>query len=94
MPYQKSLDIEQRLQAVLQLIGTGRYSTPALARTIGVSIPTISRCVQALRQRGYTIRAVKDATGWKYVVGSRPDAPVETTPGDAGRRHSTTKGAR
>ncbi len=42
MLYQRSLEIEQRLDAVLRLIHTGNYSTPALAKEVGVSIATRS----------------------------------------------------
>lgn len=68
MRYQRSLEIEQRLQAVLELIQSGRFSTPGLAEEVGVSIPTISRCVEALRERGHKIRAVRGEDGWRYVV--------------------------
>lgn len=34
MLYQRSLDIEHRLQLVLELIRTGEYSTPRLAERI------------------------------------------------------------
>ena len=57
MRYQHSLAIHERLDTVLQLIRTGRYSTPALSAEVGVSIPTISRIVAALRERGHPIRA-------------------------------------
>ena len=66
MPFERSLEIERRLDDVLRLIRTGRFSTPMLAEKVGVSIPTISRCVTALRARGYDIRAEKDAEGWAY----------------------------
>ena len=52
MPFERSLEIERRLDDILRLIRTGRYSTPMLAEEVGVSIPTISRCVTALRRRG------------------------------------------
>ena len=68
MLYERSLQIEQRLQAVLELIRTGKYSTPALAREVGVSIPTISRAVTALRERGHEIQAEKHAAGWRYTL--------------------------
>ncbi|WP_459556763.1 hypothetical protein [Lacunimicrobium album] len=48
MPHQQTLEIHQRLETVLRLIGTDNYSTPALAETVGVSILTISRIVAAL----------------------------------------------
>jgi Mn-dependent DtxR family transcriptional regulator len=43
MLYKRSLEIEQRLETVLRLIRSGRYSTPKLAERLGVSIPTVSR---------------------------------------------------
>lgn len=54
MRYQHSLQIHERIEVVLQLIKTGRYSTPALAEKVGGLIPTISRIVAALRERGHT----------------------------------------
>jgi biotin operon repressor len=67
MLYARSLEIEQRLDHVLRLIKAGRYSTPMLAEEVGVSIPTISRCVCALRERGHDIRSEKHGSGWRYV---------------------------
>jgi hypothetical protein len=72
MRYQHSLEIYQRLEAVLELIGTGRYATPALAKEVGVSIPTISRIVAALRERGHDIRAERTSKGWRYVLKASP----------------------
>lgn len=68
MPFERSLEIENRLGQILHLIRTGSYSTPSLAAAVGTSIPTISRCVQALRERGHSIRAEKDGNGWRYVL--------------------------
>lgn len=68
MLYQRSLDIEKRLRLIVDLIGTGEYSTPRLAEKIGVSVPTISRAVQALRERGYEIRSERHSDGWRYVL--------------------------
>jgi len=64
MRYQRSIEIEQRLDALLELIRSRKYSTPALAEKVGVSIPTISRSVEALRERGHNITAVE----WTEVV--------------------------
>jgi biotin operon repressor len=72
MPFERSLEIESRLNDVLRLIRTGRFSTPMLAEEVGVSIPTISRCVTALRLRGYDIRAERHDDGWRYVLVSKP----------------------
>ena len=71
MIYQRSQAIERRLETVLCLIRTGRYSTPTLAEEVGVSIPTVSRCVNALRDRGHDIRAEKHTEGWRYVLARR-----------------------
>lgn len=68
MFYQRSLEIERRLEAVLRLIRTGRYSTPMIAAELGVSIPTVSRDVTALRQRGHAIQAERGDAGWRYFL--------------------------
>jgi hypothetical protein len=62
MPYQGFLDIEQRFSTALRLIPTGRYSTLLLAKRLRISIPTVSRGVQALRERACGIRAEKQGT--------------------------------
>jgi tRNA G26 N,N-dimethylase Trm1 len=68
MRYKHSLEIHERIEEVLKLIETGRYSTPALAREVGVSIPTISRIVAVLRERGHDIHAERTREGWRYVL--------------------------
>ena len=68
MQYQRSLDIEQRLETVLRLVRTGAYSTPRIAKALDISIPTVSRDVTALRERGHAIRAVRNADGWRFVL--------------------------
>lgn len=78
MPFERSLEIETRLDHVLRLIRTGRYSTPKLAEEVSVSIPTISRCVTALRLRGHDIRAEKHGDGWRYVLVRSPKAASQT----------------
>jgi predicted DNA-binding transcriptional regulator YafY len=66
MPFERSLEIERRLDEILRLIATGRFSTPMLAEAVGVSIPTISRIVAALRDRGHDIQADRTSKGWRY----------------------------
>ena len=88
MLYARSLEIEQRLDHVLRLIRTGRYSTPKLAEEVGVSIPTISRCVCALRERGHDIRSEKHGTGWRYVLVRQPRVPADS---DLGERSEATR---
>jgi biotin operon repressor len=68
MLYQRSMDIERRLTTVLRLIRSGGYSTPMIAQKLGISIPTVSRDVTALRERGYDIRSERKADGWQYVL--------------------------
>ena len=70
MIYQQSHEIESRLARLLELIQTGSYSTPTLARTLNVSMPTVSRCIHALRRRGHPITAVRDGTRWCYRMAS------------------------
>lgn len=72
MPFERSLEIERRLDEVLGLIRTGRFSTPMLAEKVGVSIPTISRIVAALRSRGNDIRAHRQEGSWRYVLVEPP----------------------
>lgn len=68
MLYERSRRIEERLDNVLHMIETGEYSTPSMAAALGVSIPTISRCVTALRERGNDIHAEKRGNCWHYVL--------------------------
>ena len=74
MRYQQTIEIHERIATVLRLIETGAYSTPALAEEVGVSIPTISRIVAALRERGYDIQAERTNKGWRYIL----HAPAKT----------------
>lgn len=68
MLYQRSLDIERRLAKVLRLIRSGGYSTPMIAEELGISIPTVSRDVTALRERGHNIRSHRKGEGWRFVL--------------------------
>jgi len=68
MQYQRSLDIERRLEAVLRLVREGRHSTPEMAKFLDVSVPTVSRDLTALRERGLDIRAERKGNGWRYLL--------------------------
>jgi biotin operon repressor len=72
MLYERSRDIETRLGTVLRLISLGEYSTPRLAAELGVSIPTVSRAVTALRQRGHDIRSLRAGAGWCFTLVRKP----------------------
>ena len=68
MLYERSRKIEARLLTTAQLIQAGGQSTTTLAAALGVSRPTVCRCIAALRDRGYLIRAVKDHHGGSYEI--------------------------
>ncbi|MCC6908126.1 MAG: HTH domain-containing protein [Phycisphaerales bacterium] len=85
MLYQRSLEIERRLEAVLGMIRKGSYSTPRLAEELGVSIPTVSRDVTALRQRGHDIRAERGDNGWRYVLVQGKADRKDRRPSDSAR---------
>ena len=74
MLYEKALGIERRLGELIRLIRSGRHSTPELADQLGVSVPTISRDITALRQRGYRIRSIRLPRHWAYELVSEPAA--------------------
>lgn len=80
MLYQRSLNIENRLDSILRLARQGAYSTRKLAEKLGVSIPTISRDVTALRQRGHNIRSTRTEDGWSFLLDQKkpPNAAGET----------------
>jgi biotin operon repressor len=88
MPFERSQEIERRLDDVLRLIRTGRFSTPMLAKEVGVSIPTISRCVTALRLRGHDIRAEKNGNSWRYFLVRQPNAANRK---ESGQRAESTQ---
>jgi predicted DNA-binding transcriptional regulator YafY len=73
MRCQRSLIIDRRSQIVLALVQSERFSTPGLARELRVSIPTISRCVEALRESVHDIRAVRGDEGRRYVMAPKPE---------------------
>ena len=77
---QKSLENGQRLVATLRLIESVEYSTPLLAEKVGVSVPTISRCITALRLMGRDIRGERRDGGRRSVLGaiSHPRATSAT----------------
>lgn len=92
MHYRRSFEIEQRLDEVLRLIGTGLYSTPKLAETLKVSIPTVSRDVTALRERGHDIRAKKVSDCWRYVLVRNSESTIPRAPASDDRRRLEVSG--
>ncbi|AMV32138.1 hypothetical protein VN12_08445 [Pirellula sp. SH-Sr6A] len=74
MRYKLASEIHKRIEDVLRLIKTGEYSTPRLAEAVGVSIPSISRIVAALREQGHQIKAERVSSNWRYVLESSAQA--------------------
>lgn len=74
MFYERSRRVERRLRELIGLLRAGGSSTPTLAERLGVSVPTVSRCLAALRERGYTIRPVRRPHQWVYELVSEPAA--------------------
>ena len=72
MLYSRSFEIKQRLETAMRLIRTGRFSTPNPAAELHVSIPTVSRYVMPLRERGHNIQAKHQSGNWRYVLVRRP----------------------
>jgi biotin operon repressor len=66
MLYERSQSIEQRITRVLELVKSGDCSTPRIAEELGVSVPTVSRCIEALRHRGHKIRSERKDGHWCY----------------------------
>lgn len=78
MPYARLETITARLHELLVLVRSGRYSTPELARRLGVSEQTVYRDILSLKERGYRINAVRRKYAWAYRVSGepRPDRAV------------------
>ena len=77
MIYERTLAIGQRFAAILDLIRAGQHSTRTLAAALSVSEPTISRCLAALRHRGYQIEPHRKGQTWCFVLVHEPrDVPV------------------
>lgn len=66
MLYQRLLQIESRLESVFELIRSGQHSTRSIAAALHISIPTASRAITALRERGYQVRSRRTGRTWSY----------------------------
>ena len=82
MRYEKSLAIQSRHDRLVELIRTGRFSSPDLAQKLRVSEQTIYRDIDFLKQRGYSIRSEKHTHGWAYHLLAEP-ATVSNGKGSA-----------
>lgn len=84
MPYEQSQAIEQRLSRVLDLVERGHHSAAELAEAVGVSVPTIARDIQALRQRGHDVVSGRRGRRWQYSLGSSGSLTASGTPSPNG----------
>ena len=66
MPYERTRQIEMRFQETVRLIAKGPHNARQLAAALNVSTATVQRLIAELRRRGYSIRSVHDANGWRY----------------------------
>ena len=72
MRYGRSMAIARRHDRLIELIRSGEFSSPDLARKLKVSEQTIYRDIDFLKQRGYFIRSEKHAHGWAYHLLAEP----------------------
>ena len=68
MRYERSLAVTKRLADLLSLIRSGKYSSRALAETLGVSEQTVYRDILCLKQQGNPIRSVRRGAQWAYEI--------------------------
>lgn len=66
MRYDRSTAIIKRHQELLSLIRQGTYSSPQLAKALGVSEQTIYRDILFLKRHGHRIRSVRLLASWAY----------------------------
>jgi len=64
--YERGNKIEARLKRLITLLLEGKYSAIDLSQKMNTSIATVSRDIEALRQRDFDIQAVRDKEGWRY----------------------------
>lgn len=72
MRYKRSLAIASRHDRLIDLIRSGEFSSPDLAEKLKVSEQTIYRDIDSLKERGYSIRAVRLSKGWAYRLLGEP----------------------
>lgn len=83
MRYERAIAISKRHEELLALVKSGSYSSPALAKKLGVSAPTVSRDILFLKQQGYAIESVRLSASWAYQLPPNKKSSHE----HQGRRH-------
>ena len=66
MRYDRAIAISKRHEELLALVRSGSYSSPALAKKLGVSEPTVYRDILFLKRQGYPIESVRLSSNWAY----------------------------
>ena len=66
MRYDRAIAISKRHEELLALVRSGSYSSPALAKKLGVSEPTVYRDISFLRRQGYSIESARLSAHWAY----------------------------
>jgi len=72
MRYERYRAIADRHGKLINLIRTGKYSSPFLAKKLDCSEQTIYRDIEFLKEQGYAICAVRLAKGWAYKLLDEP----------------------
>lgn len=72
MRYGRSMAIARRHDRLIELIRSGEFSSPELARKLKVSEQTIYRDIDFLKQQGYSIRSERHTDGWAYHLLAEP----------------------
>ncbi len=74
MRYGRSLEIASRHDKLIELLRSGEFSSPALARKLRVSQQTVYRDIEFLKHCGYAIRPTKHSDSWAYHLLVEPTA--------------------
>ena len=85
MLYQRSRQIEDRLDTLLRLIHSGRYSTPGRRHRAEHFHPDrLQGHRRPARGRGYRIRAVRENNTWYYALEETDQAEIQPPPHEPG----------
>ena len=71
MRYERAIAISRRHEELLALVRSGSYSSPALAKKLGVSEPTVYRDILFLKRQGHPIESVRLSANWAYQLVSK-----------------------
>ena len=66
MRYERTIAISKRHEELLALVRSGSYSSPALAKKLRISEPTVYRDILFLTRQGHRIASVRLSANWAY----------------------------